>query len=97
MELGAGTGLVSLALARLLPQLGVHDAKVVATDYDDAVLENLRANITANFSSAIATNWSPTTVGLLTSSRRRWKALVAYQARKAVINAAIDRLLLAHA
>ena len=45
LELGAGTGLLSLAAAKLCPQ-----AKVVATDYHPSVLANLRANVTTNFS-----------------------------------------------
>ncbi|KFA47177.1 hypothetical protein S40293_06729 [Stachybotrys chartarum IBT 40293] len=49
IELGAGTGLVSLVLARMLPHLGMPDARVVATDYHPAVLANLRDNIAANF------------------------------------------------
>lgn len=48
VELGAGTGLVSLALGALLPKIDMHDAKVVATDYHPAVLENLRANVDDN-------------------------------------------------
>ncbi|KAH7037773.1 uncharacterized protein B0I36DRAFT_359421 [Microdochium trichocladiopsis] len=64
LELGAGTGLVSLVLGKLLPELGVMDndddddddddnrgegTLVVATDYHAAVLENLERNITTNF------------------------------------------------
>lgn len=47
VELGAGTGLVSLVLAALLPRAGV-DAAVVATDYHPAVLANLASNVAAN-------------------------------------------------
>ncbi|CAN8105261.1 unnamed protein product [Discula destructiva] len=49
VELGAGTGLVGITLAKLLPRLGVPAAHIVATDYHPAVLENLRENIAANF------------------------------------------------
>lgn len=64
LELGAGTGLVSLALGKLLPELDeqqrVDDdnsereddsegSLIVATDYHAAVLENLERNITTNF------------------------------------------------
>ncbi|KAK4247509.1 hypothetical protein C7999DRAFT_32055 [Corynascus novoguineensis] len=49
VELGAGTGLVSIALASLLPRIGISHPTVVATDYHPAVLANLRANIEANF------------------------------------------------
>lgn len=52
IELGAGTGLVSLVLATALPRLGAKSATVIATDYHPAVLANLRANIAANFPSA---------------------------------------------
>ena len=57
VELGAGTGLVSLVLAKALPQLGVSNrAAIVATDYHPAVMENLRANIAMNFPSADTEN-----------------------------------------
>jgi predicted nicotinamide N-methyase len=49
VELGAGTGLVSLTLAKLLPHISVQDPTIVATDYHPAVLDNLRANIETNF------------------------------------------------
>lgn len=52
IELGAGTGLVSLVLAKLLPQLDISEPTLVATDYHPAVLANLRDNITTNFSSS---------------------------------------------
>lgn len=45
LELGAGTGLVSLLLGTLLPRLGVTQPKIIATDYHPTVLENLRANV----------------------------------------------------
>lgn len=49
IELGAGTGLVGITLAKLLPVLGVTGAELLATDYHPAVLANLRDNIAANF------------------------------------------------
>ncbi|KAK8116648.1 Protein-lysine N-methyltransferase EFM2 [Apiospora kogelbergensis] len=50
IELGAGTGLVGLALAHALPHLGVAQTNpLIATDFHPVVLENLRANITSNF------------------------------------------------
>lgn len=51
IELGAGTGLVSLMLAKLLPKIEVHGACIAATDYHPAVLENCKLNIDTNFSS----------------------------------------------
>ncbi|KAL5883098.1 hypothetical protein ACKVWC_002098 [Pyricularia oryzae] len=48
VELGAGTGLVSLVLSKLLPRIGVSSPDIVATDYHPDVLANLRANIAAN-------------------------------------------------
>lgn len=50
LELGAGTGLVGLTLAKLFTLLGSPGAKVIATDYHAAVLANLKDNVTANFS-----------------------------------------------
>ncbi|KAF2246389.1 hypothetical protein BU26DRAFT_44579 [Trematosphaeria pertusa] len=49
IELGAGTGLVSLTLGQLMPRLSLTQPSILATDYHPAVLENLRANITTNF------------------------------------------------
>ncbi|KAG8933421.1 hypothetical protein FRC02_011880 [Tulasnella sp. 418] len=44
LELGAGTGLLSLTLGKML-----HDADIVATDFHDGVLANLRSNVVSNF------------------------------------------------
>jgi SAM-dependent methyltransferase len=52
LELGAGTGLVSLTLAKLLPELAITGADLTATDYHPAVLENCKANIVTNFGSS---------------------------------------------
>ncbi|GJC81670.1 protein-lysine N-methyltransferase EFM2 [Colletotrichum liriopes] len=49
VELGAGTGLVSLVLGNMLPHLGAASPTIVATDYHPAVLENLRSNVSLNF------------------------------------------------
>ncbi|KAF4340164.1 SAM-dependent methyltransferase [Fusarium beomiforme] len=49
IELGAGTGLVSLVLGKLIPMLGINDSKIIATDYHPAVLENLQSNILINY------------------------------------------------
>ncbi|KAH8630861.1 hypothetical protein IG631_15438 [Alternaria alternata] len=51
VELGAGTGLVSLAVAKLLPAIGAAPVSITATDYHPAVLENCNANIETNFPS----------------------------------------------
>ncbi|KAI1463429.1 putative methyltransferase-domain-containing protein [Daldinia caldariorum] len=45
IELGAGTGLVSLVLDKAMPHLGMPDATLIATDYHPAVLENLQSNV----------------------------------------------------
>ena len=63
VELGAGTGLVSLVLGQLLPRLGMEQPVVVATDYHPSVISNLRCNIAANFSCPAA----PGTVACATS------------------------------
>ncbi|KAK2038506.1 methyltransferase domain-containing protein [Colletotrichum somersetense] len=49
IELGAGTGLVSLILRGMLPHLGATSPTIVATDYHPAVLENLRTNVSLNY------------------------------------------------
>jgi protein-lysine N-methyltransferase EEF2KMT len=43
LELGAGTGLLSIVASRLLPS-----AEIIATDYHTDVLANLRSNVSAN-------------------------------------------------
>jgi predicted nicotinamide N-methyase len=53
IELGAGTGLVSLTLGKLLPEVGVNGASIVATDYHPAVLENCELNVETNFSHTV--------------------------------------------
>jgi predicted nicotinamide N-methyase len=47
LELGAGTGLVSLALGQICAKRSL-PAKIVATDFYPSVLANLKANIQAN-------------------------------------------------
>lgn len=51
IELGAGTGLVSLTLAKLFPEIDVMDTSITATDYHPAVLENCNLNVSTNFTS----------------------------------------------
>ncbi|EUC28793.1 hypothetical protein COCCADRAFT_108214 [Bipolaris zeicola 26-R-13] len=57
-ELGTGTGLVSLVLAKLLPTINIHNGDIAATDYHPAVLDNCKLNIETNFPSS-CTNASP--------------------------------------
>ncbi|RPD64708.1 hypothetical protein L226DRAFT_528917 [Lentinus tigrinus ALCF2SS1-7] len=49
LELGAGTGLLSIAAAKLLASV-----EVIATDYHPSVLDNLRENVSTNFSTPSA-------------------------------------------
>lgn len=49
LELGAGTGLVGLAIAHLLRLRSV-DSEVVLSDFHPTILKNLQANVEANFS-----------------------------------------------
>lgn len=53
IELGAGTALVSLTLSKLLAEIGVTNASIMATDYHPAVLENCRRNVETNFPSSM--------------------------------------------
>ncbi|KAI0389619.1 hypothetical protein F5Y17DRAFT_113079 [Xylariaceae sp. FL0594] len=62
VELGAGTGLVSIALGKVLPEVGVPTPAIVATDFHPAVLANLQANIDKNF-----------TVRLVRAARLDWE------------------------
>jgi len=55
LELGAGTGLLSLVVQKLLVHMGV-SAQIVATDYHPAVLANLECNVAANGVSAAASD-----------------------------------------
>ncbi|CAE6456664.1 unnamed protein product [Rhizoctonia solani] len=60
LELGAGTGLLSLLAGKLVERAGattdsdISNYTIVATDYHPAVLANLRANVQGNFSGAIS-------------------------------------------
>lgn len=54
VELGAGTGLVGITMAKLLPRLGVTNAEIIATDYHPTVLANLKENVAMNFSGSAA-------------------------------------------
>lgn len=61
LELGAGTGLVSLTAAKMLSS--THPMSVIkATDFYDAVLENLRFNVSLNLAESMVTvehlDWS---------------------------------------
>lgn len=56
LELGAGTGMLSIAVAKLWEHSRC-SVEIVATDYHQQVLENLQANVQANFISS-----SPITV-----------------------------------
>jgi predicted nicotinamide N-methyase len=49
IELGAGTGLVSLTLAKLLPGIGFNGVSISATDYHPTVMANCKSNIELNF------------------------------------------------
>ncbi|TCD67909.1 hypothetical protein EIP91_011843 [Steccherinum ochraceum] len=48
LELGAGTGLVSIVAAKLMQATG-QAHKTIATDFHPSVLDNLQANVNANF------------------------------------------------
>ncbi|KAG6865065.1 hypothetical protein C0993_008326, partial [Termitomyces sp. T159_Od127] len=51
LELGAGTGVVSLALGKLFESEGslISSRTIIATDYYPSVMENLASNIQTNF------------------------------------------------
>jgi hypothetical protein len=67
LELGAGTGLLSLLFGKLVERAAVDQGDknskymIIATDYHPAVLNNLRTNIQTNFTSA-GENSSPPVV-----------------------------------
>ncbi|KAJ3789467.1 hypothetical protein GGU10DRAFT_384123 [Lentinula aff. detonsa] len=55
LELGAGTGLVSLVAGKVaMLNYSGRQVDIIATDYYPSVLDNLKANIEANFSSSIS-------------------------------------------
>ncbi|KAF5845873.1 hypothetical protein GGP41_008363 [Bipolaris sorokiniana] len=64
-ELGAGTGLVSLVLAKLLPTINIHNGDIAATDYHPAVLENCKINIKTNFPSSCTDASPPVSTAIL--------------------------------
>ena len=73
LGIGAGTGLVSLALAKLrsvqlsaIPDMPGHNSltTIVASDYHPVVLKNLEHNIQANFPDGTPPNASLTTLAL---------------------------------
>ena len=75
LELGAGTGLVSLTLAKLLESYGHWKnkrAEIVATDFYPSVLENLRNNIVSNFEKEESQQLPPSVS--ITSQFLDWKA-----------------------
>jgi predicted nicotinamide N-methyase len=49
VELGAGTGLVGIALGKILPEVGVPTPNIIVTDFHPTVLANMQANIYKNF------------------------------------------------
>ena len=48
LELGAGTGMLSIVAAKILQAYSIH-SEIVATDYHPHVLENLSKNVRTNF------------------------------------------------
>jgi predicted nicotinamide N-methyase len=93
IELGAGTGLVSLSLAKLLPILSQSEIKVLATDYHPTVLENLQDNIKTNFPSidhgllpveTMLLDWSIPPASLASSFHMLFAADVVYAPEHAI-------------
>jgi len=84
IELGAGTGLIGLTAAKMLPHLSATNASILATDYHPLVLENLRANIATNFPSTSAhidtmlLDWSSPPTSLESSADMIFAADVVY-------------------
>ncbi|KAG1798641.1 putative methyltransferase-domain-containing protein [Suillus plorans] len=74
LELGAGTGLVSLVVMKLLdtlPSFNHREVHVVATDFHPSVLANLRSNVNANVSS---THNHPTSTHSITTHFLDWSS-----------------------
>lgn len=93
IELGAGTGLISLVLSKLLPRLSPSNLSITATDYHPAVLENLRTNIGTNRSpdpsasfpiSTMLLDWSAPPAFLAASAKMLFAADVVYAPKHAV-------------
>jgi hypothetical protein len=94
VELGAGTGLISLTLAKLLPLLSCINPTLVATDYHSAVLDNLRANIDIGSPSMTADpipvkvavlDWSAPPASLKSSVHMLFAADVVYASEHAAL------------
>ncbi|KAJ4292531.1 hypothetical protein N0V90_009194 [Kalmusia sp. IMI 367209] len=83
IELGAGTGLISLTLGKLLPRLPTQSC-ILATDYHPAVLENLGMNIFTNFGesdvpvSTMLLDWAIPPATLASSASMLFAADVVY-------------------
>ena len=83
IELGAGTGLISLTLGKLLPAMN-RNARILATDYHAAVLENLKRNVDTNFGSESAVvdtmllDWATPPPALAASANLLFAADVVY-------------------
>jgi hypothetical protein len=83
IELGAGTALISLTLGKLLPHMG-RKARILATDYHPAVLENAQTNIVTNFGSgeapveAMLLDWAAPPPALAASADMLFAADVVY-------------------
>ncbi|KAI2463403.1 hypothetical protein F4781DRAFT_416756 [Annulohypoxylon bovei var. microspora] len=58
IELGAGTGLVSLVLSKVLRLLGFTNSTVIATDYHPTVLTNLQSNVMKTGIKSCPLDWS---------------------------------------
>ncbi|KZT71106.1 hypothetical protein DAEQUDRAFT_137501 [Daedalea quercina L-15889] len=84
LELGAGTGLVSIALGKLLSAKGHSASSVVATDFHPSVLANLKSNIAANFP-----HTSPCPISI-SSHALDWAKFPALQERPAPFNEPFD-------
>lgn len=79
LELGAGTGLVSLAVSKVVERLGTAESAssrtqhvpihIVATDYYPSVLENLDRNVLSNFPKH---NHDPDSQPIISTARLDW-------------------------
>ncbi|KAF9482947.1 hypothetical protein BDN70DRAFT_852406 [Pholiota conissans] len=79
LELGAGTGLVSLTIGKIVERLGcpVH---IMATDYYPSVLENLERNVRSNFQGK----------PILSTSRLDWSTFCHVESKEALFQEPFD-------
>ena len=87
LELGAGTGVMSIITRKILDRMGMRGrGKVLATDYHPLVLENLSKCIRLNFSDGVQTVDDAENAGRRSKRRSRSRSLLSSSASSREVN-----------